>query len=152
LTTVTYLTSGSTTLNKTFTYYDTGMPNTAVDVNGAGSTITYNYLNATATCGNTFPTGISEPLTLSRSMTWNCTGGVQLTATDENGKTTTTTYSDASFWRPAAVADATGATVYTGYSVAPTVIDRGLFFNTGNSSTVNVASNFDGLGRPSFDQ
>jgi hypothetical protein len=65
LTTVSYLTSGTSTLSKTFTYYDTGMMKTAVDVNGSSSTVTYNYPDASSTCGNAFPTSVSEPLSLS---------------------------------------------------------------------------------------
>jgi hypothetical protein len=67
-TTNTYVT-GSTYLTKTFTYYDTGNVQSATDVNGGQTTYTY----GTGSCGNSFPTSVAEPLTLSRSTTWNCT-------------------------------------------------------------------------------
>ncbi|HVP50449.1 MAG TPA: hypothetical protein VMT56_04420 [Candidatus Bathyarchaeia archaeon] len=94
LTTIQYFTTSGTTIQKTFTYYDTGTLNTSVDVNNA--TTTYNY--GSNSCGNSFPTSVNKPLNLSRSMQWNCTGGVQTSLTDENGQTTTTTYTDSYFW------------------------------------------------------
>src|SRR5207249_8054766 len=42
-----------------------------------------------------------EPLSMSRSFTWNCTGGVMTSVTDENSNTTSITYNDPNFWRPA---------------------------------------------------
>jgi hypothetical protein len=80
-------------LSQSFTYYDTGNPNTAYDVNGAMTT--YNY--GSGSCGNSFVTSISEPLSLSRSMTWNCTGGVETQVTDENSQTVTTNFTDPDF-------------------------------------------------------
>jgi RHS repeat-associated protein len=142
-------TQGSTYLTQTMTYFDTGNVNTAADVNGA--TTTFNYSNSTATCGNSFPTSVSEPLSLSRSMTWNCTGGVQATSVDENIQTVTTTWNDPYFWRPKSFTDQAGYITYLAYSVGGTIIDQSLEFNS-NNSMVNVAHNLDGLGRPSFDQ
>lgn len=87
-----------------FTYFDTGMPQTSKDVNNA--TTTYTYGSNASACGYAFPTSISEPspnVPLSRSFTWNCAGGVELTMKDENLNTTTTDYTDAFFWRPADV-------------------------------------------------
>jgi hypothetical protein len=101
-TTVSYLVQGTTTLSKTYTYYDTGTLNTATDVNG--SQTTYNY--GTGSCGNSFVTSVSEPLSLSRSITWNCTGAVELTVTDENSKTASSTYNDPYFWRTNSTTDA----------------------------------------------
>ena len=137
------------------TYYDTGTTNTVTDVNGA--TTTYNYPDATSTCGNTFPTSITEALNLSRSMTWNCTGGVQLTATDENGKTVTTAYStDAYFWRPNAGTDQLGNQTSFFYQpnpsyCCPPMVASQMIFNNGTSE----ASDFqykDSLGRTYVDQ
>jgi hypothetical protein len=71
LTSVNYPVSG---LTSHLTYYDTGSLNTSKDVNGA--TTTYNYSSNTADCQMAFPTSVSAPLSISGSMTWNCTGGV----------------------------------------------------------------------------
>src|SRR5208283_3033773 len=73
---VNYYSKGSTYLTKSYSYYDTGNVYVATDVNGAQTTYTY------GACGNSFPTNVAEPLNLSRSMTWNCAGGVPLTVVD----------------------------------------------------------------------
>ena len=67
------LVSGSTYLTSSATYNANGTVNVATDVNGAQTTYSY---NGTGGCNNLLPTGISEPLSLSRSMTWDCNGGV----------------------------------------------------------------------------
>ncbi len=95
LTTITYLTHGSSTLSKTFTYFDTGNVDVATDVNGAQTTFTY------GNCGNSFATSVAEPMSMSKSMAWNCTGGVETSVTDANGNSTSTAYTDPYFWRPA---------------------------------------------------
>jgi RHS repeat-associated protein len=148
LTTVQYLVQGSSTVSDTFTYYDTGTVKTATDVNGAFTT--FNYPDSSTTCGNSFPTSVSEPLSLSRSMTSDCTGGVQLTANDENSQPVTATYNDAYFWRPHIVTDQLGnqTNIYYG---GPNLVTPWLKFNNNNSVT-SVAHNSDGLGRPAFDQ
>jgi RHS repeat-associated protein len=138
LTSINYPVSG---LAAHSTYYDTGTMKTTTDVNGAVTTFNY----SSSSCGNSFPTSVSEPLSLSRSMTWNCTGGVQLTSTDENNQPTTATYNDAYFWRPASVADPTGATTALGYAVFGSFSD--LKFN-GGASDAESATGIDGLGRP----
>jgi len=100
--------SSTTSLSKTFTYYDTGTPNVATDVNGAQTTYVYGTAaqgNSTVSCGNSFATTIKEPLSLSRSITWNCAGGVATLVTDENGNHVSSNYTDANFWRPANVYD-----------------------------------------------
>ena len=154
-TTIARLVQGSTTLNQTYTYFDTGMVNTSTDVNGAVTT--YNYPNASSTCGNTFPTSVNLPITspsLTRSYTWNCGGGVQTQVTDENGKSTTTSYADAYFWRPSSVTDASNAVTNVCYGLmsgGSCVTDANqvevyLNFNSGNS-TVDKLTTSDGLGR-----
>jgi len=78
-------------------------------------------------------------------MTWNCTGGAQLTAVDENTQTATTAYTDANFWRPASVTDPTGAVAnltYTGQTQA----ESSLNFNS-SSSNSDALVTLDGLGR-----
>ena len=141
LTTVASLVQGSTYLGKTYTYYDTGNVLTATGVNSAQTTYSY----GTGSCGNSFATSVNEPLTLSRSMIWNCTGGVETSATDENSQTVSTTYNDADFWRPKTSSDqesnVTNMT-YTGQTSA----EGALVFNS-NGSTSDVLGNVDGLGR-----
>jgi RHS repeat-associated protein len=149
VTTIARLTQGSSTLNQTVTYYDTGMVQTLTDANGALTT--YNYSNATSTCGNAFPTSVSEPMGLSKSMTWNCTGGVGLSATDENAKTATATYNDLYFWRPNTVSDQTLNAATIAYATGGLAVTPYFYLNN-NNSIVAVAHNFDGLGRSSFDQ
>jgi YD repeat-containing protein len=145
LTTAAYSASGSSTLTKTFTHFDTGMVKTATDVNGAVTS--YNYPDATSTCGNAFPTSVSEPLSLARFMTWKCAGGVQLTAKDENSQTTTITYNDQYFWRPASLTDPlTNATLFAYSASNPAWVVQSLTFN-GNQSNVYTGTGFDGLGR-----
>jgi hypothetical protein len=139
LTTASYLVQGTTTLSKTYTYYDTGTVNTATDVNGAQTT--YNY--GTGSCGNSFVTSVSEPLSLSRSMTWNCTGGVELTVTDENGRTASSTYNDPYFWRTNSTTDAASDVTNFTYTGA-TLVESSMLFGT---STSDVLTTLDPLGR-----
>jgi RHS repeat-associated protein len=142
-TTISSLVSGSTSLSKTYTYYDTGNVNTATDVNGAVTTFKY---GSGTSCGNSFATSVSEPLSLSRSMAWNCTGGVETSVTDENGKTTSATYStDPDFWRPNATADQESNVTNIAYTGA-TSAESSLNFN-GSISTSDALVTLDTLGR-----
>jgi RHS repeat-associated protein len=147
-TTITYQTTGSTSLSRTFTYFDTGTVYTATDVNGAVTTYTY------GACGNAFVTNVALPLTLSTSATWdpNCYGGVQYTATDANNQTATTYYTDNTntIWRPTKVVDPTNASTTIGYtrftdSTHPAYVESALNFAT--NSTVDNLTAVDGLGR-----
>jgi RHS repeat-associated protein len=155
LTSINIYTSSTATLTKSKTYYDTGNPNTATDVNGGVTT--YNYASGGASCYNSFATSVTEAITtLSTATTWNCTGGVQLTSVDENNHTTTTAYTDAYFWRPSSVTDPTGAVMSYCYAVlisgvCPTspstnYVESYLNFNSG-SSTADSLTTLDGLGR-----
>jgi len=144
-TTVSYLVQGSTSLSKTYTYYDTGNVNTATDVNGALTT--YNYGSGTS-CGNSFATQVIEPLSLSRSMAWNCNGGVQTAITDENGQPTTTTWSDPDFWRPTEVTDAASNIANFTYDLQ-TSVEGAIVFG---SSTTDALKTVDGIGRTHVSQ
>jgi RHS repeat-associated protein len=146
LTSINYPVSG---LTAHFTYYDTGVINTSQDVNTATTTYNYSPTN-NAFCNGAFSTSISEPLNMSRSMTWNCTGGVLTSLTDENNQVTSTTYDDAYFWRPRIVTDQLGYQTNLYYG-GPNLVTPWLKFNNNNSVT-SVAHNSDGLGRPAFDQ
>ncbi len=147
LTTLATQANGTTTLYRKFAYYDTGTRNTATDLSISsstnGPTTTYNY--AAGSCGNSFATSISEPLSLSRSMTWNCTGGVLLSLTDENGKVTSTSYTDSFFWRPASVTDQLSNVASITYPNV-TRTESTMTFN-GGSSVVDRLIQLDGFGR-----
>jgi RHS repeat-associated protein len=133
---------GSTTLSLLFQYFDTGTRQYAYDVNGAQTT----YIYGTGSCGNSFPTSISEPLNLSRSMIWDCTGGVTTSVTDENGNTTKTAYTpDPDFWRINSFTDTASNVASVAYTGAASV-ESSLVFNAGNS-TVDALATVDGLGR-----
>ena len=151
VTTVASLVQGSTTLGKTFTYYDTGNVLKATDVNGAQTTYTY----GSSSCGNSFPTSVTEPLSLTRSMAWNCTGGVETSVTDENGKTTSATYtSDADFWRPNETTDQESNVTNRTYTATGTGIrsvESSLPFN-GSVSTSDGLITTDSTGRAQVSQ
>jgi RHS repeat-associated protein len=152
LTTVAYEANSSTTLYQTYTYYDTGNLNTSTGFSASssspGPTTTYNY--GSNSCGNSFVTSISEPLGLSRSMNWNCTGGVELSATDENNQTVSEAYNDAYFWRPAVLYDQENNPINITYS-GQTASEGELVFNGGNS-VADQRSTLDGFGRPILSQ
>jgi RHS repeat-associated protein len=147
LTTVTYTANSNGNSATQSSYYDTGEVNTYIDVNGAVTTLGY----GSSSCGNSFST--SSTVTgkglptggLVSLFAWNCVGGVPTQATDANTQTTSTTYTDPYFWRPASVTDPTGATVNLSYG-SPTSSESALNFNSGNS-TVDVLTTLDGLGR-----
>jgi YD repeat-containing protein len=140
LTSVYSYTSGSNFLKRTLTYFDTGNVQTATDVNNAQTTYTY------GACGNSFPTTISEPLSMSRTLTWdtNCTGGVATTVKDENSNTTTITYSDPYFWRPASVSYPDGGLVSLTYN-SPTTFTVTQKMSSSQNTVSTILS--DGLGR-----
>ncbi len=155
LTTMSTQVNGSTTLYRVFTYFDTGNVKTATDAgttSSGGSNLTaYNYPNGTSTCGNAFPASLSEPLSLSRSFTWNCVGGVMLTATDENGQVVTADYSaDPDFWRPDYVLDQLLNKTTLAYP-GETAEESTLNFNSAHSVS-DFRATVDGFGRPIISQ
>ncbi|HET9409269.1 MAG TPA: RHS repeat-associated core domain-containing protein [Candidatus Sulfotelmatobacter sp.] len=154
LTTIKEAISGSASLTKTFTYYDTGTPNVITEANGAQTTYVYGSAtqgNTTISCGNSLPTKINEPLSLFRSITWNCTAGVVTQVTDENGNNVTSTYSDPDFWRPGSFTDQMNnqtSLTYIGETAVETALQN---FNGGNSGS-DFLTTIDGFGRPIFSQ
>jgi RHS repeat-associated protein len=151
-TTIKNLVQGSTFLINKTSYFDTGNPKTVTDVNNAQTT--YNYPDATSTCGNAFPTSITEPVgSMTRGMTWNCTGAVQLSATDEIGKTTTTAYAnDHFYWRPDSITDPTNAVTNFSYpSSSPyNWVESKMTLNS--NSVVDQLTTTDTLGRVHLQQ
>jgi RHS repeat-associated protein len=149
-TTIASLVSGGTTLSKSFTYYDTGMVKTATDVNSGVTTFSYSGTS----CGYAFPTGVTEAISsLTRSYAWNCSGAVQTSVTDENGKTTTIVYSDTQFWRPYSVTDASGAVTTYSYALSsPYNWTEASMPIVSGTSVSDVRTTVDGLGRPILQQ
>jgi RHS repeat-associated protein len=136
-----YSNTGSTNLGLHFQYYDTGAMYESQDVNGAWTT----YVYGSNSCNGAFPTQVNAPLGLSSSTSWNCTGGVATSSTDVNGKTSTVTYSDSYYWRPASTTDQ--ALNATNFSYAsPTAVESYQKFNN-NASITDQLTTLDGLGR-----
>jgi hypothetical protein len=156
LTTVTTLT-GSATLYRQFTYHDTGMPNTSTDFSTSSTATctsspstctTYNYSSTTASCGNAFATSLSEPMSLSVSMTWNCTGGVLTQKKDPNGNPTNYTYGDANYWRVTGTSFPDGGSTSTTYNFgtnSPWTVTTSTAKD--NSTNVTGETVLDGFGR-----
>ncbi len=140
--------NGGTALSRHFTYYDTGMPKTSTDVNGAVTT----YIYGSASCGNSFITEVDLPIsTLKRYLTWDspgCTGAVVKTAKDESGNTTTYDYADANYWRITKVTDPLTNFTTVGYPNVNSV-ETSLTFGSAN---VDSRMTVDGFGRPRFAQ
>jgi len=141
VTTIASLVSTGSTLGKTYTYADTGNVLNATDLNGAQTALTY----GSSSCGNSFATSIAEPLSLSGSMVWNCTGGVEVSVTDENNQTVSITYNDPDFWRPNVVEDQESNVTNIAYTGA-TSAESSLNFN-GSISTSDALVTLDSLGR-----
>src|SRR5579871_295346 len=150
--------SSSTTLYRKYTYYDTGNLNQSGDLSTTSNSCssisnptTYTYSSTNnASCDYAFPTSIAEPLSLSRSMTWDCNGGLPLSVKDENQNTASYTYDLR--WRPTNVTNFDqGTTNITYQTVTPP-------FSTTTVSAMNLGesvtkvTNFDGLGRVSTSQ
>ena len=143
LTTLQRLTAGSTYLSQALSYYDTGTVNQATDTNGAVTTYSY----SSSSCGNSFVTSVSLPLSLSASQTWNCSGAVQTSTTDANSKTTTTAYTDPNFWRPLSITDPTSAITSMSYATSPNAAAETTLNFNGSTSTADTRTTLDGLGR-----
>src|SRR3984885_1432892 len=149
-------TSSTTSLSASSSYYDTGMPNVSTDVNGAQTTYVYssasNPYNSslTASCGNSFATTIQEPVNLSRSVQWNCIGGVSQQVIDENQQVVKMDYSDPNFWRPADLYDQESNETTIHY-VGQTAVEVAQSFNGGLSVSASRTT-LDGFGRTIFSQ
>lgn len=147
LTTIKRYSSATAYLSQTLNYYDTGLVYTSTDVNSAVTTFTY------GNCNGAFPSSISLPLTLSRSMIWNCNGGVATSSTDPNSKATTFTYDEAFYWRPHKIdypdGGETAYTYHTGISNPWSIDTTSRIDGTHNMTGTTT---LDGLGRISKTQ
>jgi RHS repeat-associated protein len=156
---------GATTLTRHFAYYDTGNVYKSYDVNGQITTYNYSTVaqgNSTKSCGNSFSTSVTLPisgLSSSASTTYDCIGGMATGATDLNGNSGSTSYTDPFFWRPASLtAPYTGTSTtttsftYTKYT-APTLanVESKMLFNS-NSSVVDQLATVGLYGQTLYSQ
>jgi RHS repeat-associated protein len=154
LTTVAAITNISTgaALYRKFSYYDTGTINQAGDVsssNALTNPTTYGYSTTGASCDFAFPVSITEPLSLSRSMTWTCNGGVMHTAVDENNQQTTYDYTDPYFWRLDEVTYPDGGATSWTYNTTSTPWNVVALTKVATGIDMGTETVFDGLGRVS---
>ena len=146
-TTISSTTSGTASLSATITYYDTGNPHVVTDVNGAQTT----YVYGSTPCTNSLPTTINEPLSLSRSIAWNCGGGVVTQVTDENGNNVKENFTDPDFWRPANILDQLSNQTNFTYS-GQTAVETALQNLNGGNSAYDFRTTADGFSRPILSQ
>jgi hypothetical protein len=92
------------------------------------------------------PGRISRPLSLSTTQVWNCSGGVQTSATDANAKTTSLGFADPNFWRPTQATFPNGGSSYYSYPNATTVV-RQQDQNSANDRGLRTQTLSDGFGR-----
>jgi RHS repeat-associated protein len=152
LTTLAQVANSGTTLYQTFSYYDTGTLNTSTGLSSSSTSPgpSTTYLYGTGSCGNSFVTQVNEPMSLSRSFTWNCTGGLQTQVTDENSHTIKTNYTDPDFWRPANTYDQENNETLISYS-GQTQTNSTMTFNSNRSVSGGLVT-VDGFGRPILHQ
>jgi RHS repeat-associated protein len=149
LTTIAALVRTGSSLYRKFTYYDTGKINQAGDISSTNALVnatTYNYSSSATSCDFAFPTSISEPLSLSRSTTWDCNGGLPVTTNDENQQPTTNSYDE--MWRTSDIKYPDGGETKTTYNTTdnpPNITVNQLVDSSGDWLTTQT--NLDGLGR-----
>lgn len=141
------MTGGTNYLTKSFSYNPNGTIHIATDVNNAQTSYTY------GDCNGTLPTAIGEPLSLQRSMIWDCNGGVVTSATDENSQITTYAYAVSGvgdpFYRVLSVTDPLQNK--TSYTYTATTLDSRMLFNN-NASVAETLQTTDGLGKAHVSQ
>jgi RHS repeat-associated protein len=136
------LVGGTTFLTSSALYNANGTVSQETDA--AENTTVY----TSSACNSAFPTSVSLPLNLSTSQTWNCVGGVPLSATDVNGKITSVSYTTNgadSFWRPKSATDELGN--QTNFAYTPNSFIANMWFNN-QTSAVGTRVTLDSLGRP----
>jgi YD repeat-containing protein len=150
LTTVSAQSTTAATLYRKFSYYDTGMLNQTGDVTNSNTPLTnpttYNYSSSATSCDFAFPTSIAEPMSLSRSTTWDCNGGVPLTVTDENQQPTTFSSYD-SMWRLTDVKYPDGGETQTTYNISSDPPNIQVNQKINSTNWMDRQTNLDGLGR-----
>jgi RHS repeat-associated protein len=147
-------TGGSSPVTSSATYNSNGTVQTVTGASGGLYTYAYNGTNG---CASLLPTSVTVTGTnlpsagLTSSTQWDCNGGVPTQTTDPNQQPTTYAYNDP-FWRLTSVTDPLGYVTTTTYTVEtssnPASQQTYMNFPTANpTSTVDVLTTFDGLGR-----
>ncbi len=138
-------------LTTSTTYNSNGTVNVSTDANNTTNTYSYN-----GACNSLMPTSVlisGTNVSLSRSMSWDCNGGVQTSLIDENGKTTSTHFYNGTaadpYYRPVSTVDPLLNTA--NYSYSATTVESAMNFN-GAVSTADVINTTDGLGRTIYSQ
>ena len=117
--------------------------------------ITTSYSYTGSSCNGAFPTSVSVAGLPATQYQYNCTGGVVTLITDPNGAQTSTSYSDAHFWRPAYTIDPLGnKTTFSYYTNAYSSGYPGVesVLTSNNNPVVDNLSVVDSLGRLSLNQ
>lgn len=137
---VTY--SGSSTLNTTTAYYDTGTPASSTTPNG---TTTYSYdPTQTFAMQTSLPTP-SSGVSLSNSATYDAASGAILSATGMNAGQTTTVNNYDPFLRPTEITQPNSGQITYTYTPTQTSVSQTL--GTGQSAQQSIL--YDAYGRPS---
>lgn len=163
LTTLAGKVNSTQTLYRKFTYFDTGNVQNSYDSslsssqNGPLTSFSYdNSGSPSPSCGNSFPTTITLPNNLTQGLAWDCNGGAQTSATDENGNVTRVAYKDPNsqvtswYWRPATLTDQ--LTNVTGISYSGATVATSSLPSTPTNWVVAFRSQLDGLGRAILSQ
>ncbi|MGH9359689.1 MAG: RHS repeat domain-containing protein, partial [Terriglobia bacterium] len=129
------------TLTRAFSYYDTGNVENAADYDAHLTSFSY---SGTGNCGNSFPTTITQPLSLSSSMAWNCNAGVVASVTDPNTRTTNFNFDE--FSRPLSASAPDGGLTSWTYNDAPPASEVRTLKLSGSANRIDTAL-LDGLGR-----
>ena len=137
--------SGASYLTSSFTYNANGTLATSTDPKATQTTYSY----AGTSCNSAFPTSVTVA-GLTTQYTYNCIGGVATSVKDPNNQTTSMTYNDASFWRPANASDP--LTNVTSYSYASSTQTESTMNFNGGYSTSDELLLLDSLGRTSLKQ
>jgi RHS repeat-associated protein len=141
---------GTTFLTSSATYASNGALTSSTDVNSAITSYTngpgVGACNGLLSQGTTYPTVNS--VTLSTSQTWNCSGGVMATFTDENSNVTTFSYADP-LWRQTQVTYPDGGETKTTYNdtASPPNVQGNRLIDSA-SHWLTTQTNLDGIGRP----
>jgi YD repeat-containing protein len=114
LTTLQRLVQGTTTIQKTTSYNDTGT--VAIDNDFKGNPAA-TYVYGTNSCGGSFPTTITDAMSMSETIVWDCNGGVKTSVEDANLQITSYTYSDPNYWRLSETGFPDGGQVATSYNL-----------------------------------
>ena len=131
------------TVSRSFTYTSNGVVQTATDFNG--NTTTYSSFTCGANNNSAFAQTISLPLSLSRSVAWNCNVALPSSTTDENSQTTTYTYDNMLRLTNTSYPD--GGAVSTTYTSATV---RDIYTNLFGTTQRHDQLDLDGMGRTSI--